>query len=351
MSPALTLGVLLLVAPCAFSQTDEQNAYCAYVAQEAMAQRNLLRVPNAVGGVVKSNTGTQPQVYWGISDSLANYNKGNLAMKAARKNCDAYRATTGATLEIQYALHRLERNALLHRMELLQQAVEQLDLIVNRNLKLVEVQNVTRPMVYSVQAVRARLVADRMSTGLKAALLYVPETGSDVPLKQLVVEKQRLDAEAQKSNAALIRLNSWDVKLEGGGRQRLTPIFQNPVEPYGEVSFTYNFGSHSNNSHLEKATAAYTDWKRVQDGEVAHNARVLEQQIQQSISIQQAALRALQEQEKEIDSNLQRLVGVDTSAALAFGSQLGAEKAVLQVDIKDVTFRLQALQDYLKHNF
>jgi hypothetical protein len=47
----------------------------------------------------------------------------------------------------------------------------------------------------------------------------------------------------------------------------------------------------------------------------------------------------LQEQEKEIDSNLQRLVGVDTSAALAFGSQLGAEKAVLQVDIKDVLFR------------
>ncbi len=35
MSPALTLGVLLLLlSNCAFSQTEEQNAYCSYVTQE-----------------------------------------------------------------------------------------------------------------------------------------------------------------------------------------------------------------------------------------------------------------------------------------------------------------------------
>jgi hypothetical protein len=352
MSPALTLGaLLLLLSNCAFSQTEEQNAYCSYVTQEAMAQRNILRAPNAVGGLVKSNTGTQPQMYWGINNSLANYSKANLTMQAARKNCDAYRATTGASLEIQYALPRLERDALRHRIELLQQAVEQLDAIINRNLRLVEVQNLTRPMLYSVQSVRARLVADRMNAELKAALLYVPENASDVPLKQLVVEKQRLEAEAQKSSAALNQQRTWDVRLEGGGRQRLTPVFQNSVEPYGEVSFTYNFGSRSNDSHLEKATLAYTDWKRAQDGEVVHNAQVLEQQIRQSISVEQADLRALQEQQKELDGNLQRLVGVDTSAALGFGSQLDADKVVLQIDISDVTFRLQALQDYLENNF
>lgn len=38
MSPALMLGaLLLLVSDCAFSQTEEQNAYCSYVTQEAMA--------------------------------------------------------------------------------------------------------------------------------------------------------------------------------------------------------------------------------------------------------------------------------------------------------------------------
>src|SRR5260370_2413091 len=109
-----------------------------------MAQRNLLRAPNAVGGLVKSNTGTQPQLYWRMNNSLANYSKANLTMQAARRNCDAYRATTSASLEIQYALPRLERDALRHRIELLHQAVDQLDAIINRNLKLVEVQHLTR---------------------------------------------------------------------------------------------------------------------------------------------------------------------------------------------------------------
>jgi hypothetical protein len=84
------------------------------------------------------------------------------------------------------------------------------------------------------------------------------------------------------------------------------------------------------------------------DGEVVHKAQVLEPQIRQIISVEQADLRALQEQQKEIDGNLRRLVGVDTSAALGFGSQLDADKVVLQIDISDVTFRLQALQDYLQ---
>jgi hypothetical protein len=48
---------------------------------------------------------------------------------------------------------------------------------------------------------------------------------------------------------------------------------------------------------------------------------------------------------------LQRLVGVDTAAAIGFSNQLDSDKVVLQVEIRDVTFRLQELQDYLKNNF
>jgi hypothetical protein len=190
-----------------------------------------------------------------------------------------------------------------------------------------------------------------MSTELKLALLQIPESESNIPLKQLVFEKETRESEAQKSMAVVNRQNSWDIRLEAGGRQRVSPFLQNPVEPYGGVVFNYNFGSRSNYSHLERAAAAYSDWKRVQNGEVAHNARALEQQILRSILVEQAEFRTLREQEKEIDSNLQRLVGVDTAAAIGFSNQLDSDKVVLQVEIRDVTFRLQELQDYLKNNF
>jgi hypothetical protein len=310
-----------------------------------------LRTPEAVGGISQPNTGTPPQLYFGISDSLANYSKAKLTMEAARKNCESYRATTGATVHIQYALTRLESEALRHRTELLEQAIEQLDVIIKRTLRFVEVQNLTRPVLYSAQSIRAKLVADRISTELKLALLHVPDIVSNIPLKQLVFEKENRESEAQKSSAVVSRQNNWDVRLEAGGRQRVSPSFQDSIEPYGGVVFNYNFGTRSNNSHLEKAAAAYTDWKRVQNGEVARNAQALEQQILQSISVEQAELTALREQEKEIDSNLQRLVGVDTASAIGFGNQLDSDKVVLQVEISDVTFRLHELQDYLKNNF
>jgi hypothetical protein len=89
----------------------------------------------------------------------------------------------------------------------------------------------------------------------------------------------------------------------------------------------------------------------MQDGEVAHNAQILERRILQIISVEQAELDILREQEKEIKINLQRLVGVDTASALSFGNQLDADELVLLVEIKDVTFRLQELQDYLQSNF
>jgi hypothetical protein len=319
--------------------------------QQALAQRNLLRTPEAVSGISHANIGIPPQLYFGISDSLANYGKAKLTMDAARKDCESYRATAEATVHIQYALAMLERDALRHRIDSIEQAIEQLNVVITRTLRVVEVQNLTRPALYSIRSIRGKLVADRTSTELKLALLQVPEMVSNIPLKQLVLEKETRESEAQKSLAIANRPNSWDIRLEAGGRQRVSLLFENPVVAYGGVAFNYNFGSRSNYGHLEGAAASYTAWKKALNGDVTHNARALEQQILRTISVEEAELKALREQEIEIDSNLQRLVGVDTASAMGFTNQLDSDKAVLQVEVKDVTFRLRGLRAYLKYNF
>ena len=351
----LIFAALLLASGSLFGQAEEEKAYCVYQSQQAMAQATLLRTPTAVAGVADPNTGTSAQMYWGVSSSLANYNRAKLTVDVARKSCDSYRATTEATLEIQSALQSLERAALFHRRELLQAALDQLDEMVQQNTKLVEVKNATRPMLYSVQALRAKLVADRTNTDLKLAAIYVPETSNAKPLQQLVEEKENLDLAAQKSMASLNRPSNWDVQWEAGARQRLSsaPALSSgsSVKPYGAITFSYNFGGRSSDRHLEQAATAYGDWKKVQEGDVARNAHVLQQQIRQSIVVEQAALHDYREQEKEIDGNLQQLAGVETTAARAFSNQLDSDKLLLQVEIKDATFRLQQLEEYLKNNF
>lgn len=349
---ALLFGALMmLVVNRAFGQTDAQNAYCSYVMQQAMAQSNLLRAPEALAGVSQPNTQSGPYLYWGISSSFAGFTKAKLTLAAARKNCEAYRAATDASFRIRYDLSRLEQEALRHRTELVEHAIEQLDLIIKHDLRVLEVQNLTRPMLYSVQSIRARLVTDRAKNEMKLALLYVPDMSSEVPLKQLVSEKQDREADAQKSLALLDRRTIWDVRVTAGARKEVSPFLRESLKPYGEVALSYNLGSRANQNHLAKSGAAFALWKSKQEGEIAYNARILESQILQIISVQQLELGTLREQEKEIEINLQRLVGIDTASALSFADQLNADRLVLLVDIGDLTFRLEEFRNYLQINF
>ncbi len=63
------------------------------------------------------------------------------------------------------------------------------------------------------------------------------------------------------------------------------------------------------------------------------------------------SIAALLDQDKEIESNLALVAGVDTSAAVGFRNQLMADKLLLGIDIGDTTYRLEKLRAYLRENF
>ncbi len=97
---------------------------------------------------------------------------------------------------------------------------------------------------------------------------------SDKPLKELVAEKLSSEANEQKALDKLSRQNNWDVALSVGVHQQVNPVAQNP-QPYGAVSVNYNLASRAINKHLDRAVEAYSEWKKVQEGDVVRNAEVL----------------------------------------------------------------------------
>src|SRR5579863_4739702 len=145
-SAGLCLAIAMLLLPSAFAaDTNDQQAYCNYITQQATAQRDLLMAPNAVAGVTQPNTGLPMQVVWGISGSLSGVRKAMLTMDVARKNCELYGASASAQQDVQYALPSLEKKALQHRLGLIQQASEKLEELVNTTREMLETQNMTRP--------------------------------------------------------------------------------------------------------------------------------------------------------------------------------------------------------------
>jgi hypothetical protein len=350
-------AIALLLMPAAFAADEndaevknkDQQAFCRYVTEQAAAQRELLMVPNAVAGITQPNTGLPMQAVWGVSGSLSGVRKGVLTMDAARKNCELYSATTSTQQDIQYALPSLEKQALQNRLQLIQQASENLDVLLATTTKMLEAQNMTRPMAFSLQTTKIKLDADRSDTQTKIVSLYTPPL-SGRPVKELVAEKQGREMNEQKALDKLNRQNSWDVALSVGEHQQIDPWIDSRGA-YGEVSISYNLASHAINKHLDHAADAYDEWKKVQEGDVVRNAEILKQQLVDGLSVQAGRLKALQEEQKQIESNLQLVGSADTTAALDFRNQLTTAKLLLQIEIGDATFRLDRLREFLQKNF
>jgi hypothetical protein len=345
----LLVCALSVATPALAADLSDQLAYCSYVMEQAQAQRDLLRTPIALAGLTQPETGLPTQLIAGASVGLSSIRKSGLTIEAARKNCELYKATTGAQQDIQYGLSSLEKEALNNRLVLIDQASKSLDALMERTSKLVEAQNATRLMLFTLQTTRIRLDADRADTKSKITALYIPPL-TDKTLKELVAEKLSSEANEQKALDKLSRQNNWDVALSVGVHQQVNPIAQNP-QPYGAVSVNYNLASRAINKHLDHSVEAYSEWKKVQEGDVVRSADVLRQQLMDNVSVQESKLKSLQQESGQIDKNLQLVGSPDTSAAFDFHNQLTAAQLLLQIETGDASFRLDRLRQYLARNY
>ena len=347
----LTCALLTMTAaaPVLAADGNDQMAYCSYLMEQAQAQRDLLRSPMALAGLTQPETGLPTQLVAGASVGLSEIRKAGLTMDAARKNCALYKATTGAQQDVQYALASLEKQALRNRLALIDQASKSVDELMEKTAKMVEAQNATRLMLFTLQTTKIKLDADRADTASKINTLYVPAL-SDKPLKNLVAEKLSSEINEQKALDKLTRQNNWDVALSVGIHQQVNPVAQNP-QPYGAVSVSYNFASRAINKHLDRAVDAYDEWKKVQEGDVVRSMEVLRQQLLDGASAQESRLKSLQAESGEIGKNLQLVGNPDTSAAFDFHNQLTAAQLLLQVETGDASFRIDRLREYLAKNY
>lgn len=346
----LLLGsVLFLCAPqLAICQTDQQ-AYCSYVMEQAKAQRDLLRTPVGTAGFTQPETGLPMQAVTGATLGLSDLRKAGLTVDAARMNCELYKTTTSAQQKIQFAITSLEKDALQNRLVLIERASNSLDALMGKTAEMVNAQNATKVMLFSLQTTKIKLDADRDDTRLKIAALYFPPL-SDQPLKELVAKDQQNELAEQKALDRISRQNNWDVALAVGAHQQVNPIAHG-AQPYGAVTVTYNFASRAIDNHLDRAETAYGNWKNVQESDVVRDMAVLRGQLIENISIQKAKIDSLQQESYQIDKNLQAVATPDTSAALDFNNQLTAARLLLQIEIGDATFRIGQLQEFLRKNY
>jgi len=348
------IAVVVWLAATAFAvDNDEaQAAFCKYVTEQAAAQRDLLRTPSVMVGPVRPSTGTAPQMVLGVTNSLADTTKASLIVKVGHTTCALYSATSEAQQHIAYALASIEKDALRHRLELIQHAVDKLDAVAANEVKLLQAQNATRPAIYYLESARFHLENSRTAALTGIASSYVPPL-SDIPLRSLIRDKQDAEQANQKATTGLAKESGWDIKLSGGAHRQLSQFTPDTAKlgAFGEFNLTYDLGRHAANKHYDNSVAAYVDWKASQLDDVTRQAIILKKQIEDTIEIQLVQLKGLLAHDADMEKQLQTLDGLDSSNALSFKNQLFADQTSLRVDIEDVQFRLARLQQYLIDNF
>lgn len=360
MKAYLVPAILLLAVVASYGQqttvlqadTQGVSDYCRYVTEQGKAQRDLLRTPSAEVGPIQPSTGTPPQMVFGVTTSVADLWKAHLTTKVADSTCKLYASTTAAQMHILYALPGIEKQVLTHRLDLIQQADDQLDELLVADSKILDAGNLTKPALYTLQGAKLRLDMSRTETLSGLTTPYVPPL-SKASLRDLAGTKMVAEGEFQKATVRLEKQNAWDIKLEGGAHRQLSDLTpgQSANGPFGQFSLTYNFGHHAISSHFDKSADAYVQWKTTQFDDVTEQARVLKQQILDTIKIQRDQLNVLVIHDGQINEALKSIEKVDSSAALAFRTQLLADRIVLNVDIQDVQFRIDLLKKFLEANY
>ena len=152
------IAVVLLAARASAGATNDPDAYCAYVTQEANAEKIYLRVPRVESGVYQQPISAGlAQAFVGVTNSLSDDRKSGLVMKAAGTDCALYRATLALQQRIQYALPAIERDTTRTRLSLIEQASERLDKMISDYRSLVAAHNLTVASLYAIQYEKTKL--------------------------------------------------------------------------------------------------------------------------------------------------------------------------------------------------
>jgi hypothetical protein len=348
---ATCLLVVLLAAAAWADTARDREAYCAYVLGEAQAQKIYLRSPSVEFGLSQQPIAAGvPQTFVGITNHLSDDLKSRSVMKAAGKDCELYRASVEVQQHLQYALPGIERDAVKTKLKLIQRALARLERMIAESDTLVAARNLTISNLYGLRYERTKLKAQRAQEELSLATLWVPELSNE-PLRVLLSRKQNLEVEKQKAVHQVARHDNWDVAFTAGVHRSATEFSSGSFGAYGGFSLRYSLGAPARDRALDRAVAAYGDWKQAQQNDAMQAAEVLRQEITDSIVVQGEALSALQAERDEIEGTLSSVAGLDTSAAVAFASRLAVDKLTLDIEIETAQFRLARLREYLSANF
>lgn len=265
LSRRFMVGVVGALVSCASTAQADETPYCRKVEERAAADASLLFAPQLQlqgvrfpqNGTIDTGitTGKDYQFRAGLTLSPIDVYKGFKVQDIAKADCASHEATASAAQVLAQGadygrLPALKKQAAtLEAMRsqwemIVKQADDRFDAHITSLLEANEVRSRGTELEKKLEQVKLD-IATLESKGI--------DTKASPKLTELADQVEKTSMEFEHQATHVRSLDAWDIRFTGG----LVPQ-QSPVDWYGVVSLSFNFGTFSHNSH----DASYLDARR-----------------------------------------------------------------------------------------
>jgi hypothetical protein len=341
----LTISFIMSVYAETLDVSDDVTLYCKYVTEKNQAKRRLLFSPDVIVQVQNTSNSYpfQNNFISGLSKNLSDLSKAKQVNQLIKDECQYYKMSQRATLQIQFAIPKVQTDALNFKLQQIKIAKNKLNNILGIIHKKIENQNDTLNSYYQVETALQKLeMADRNIRG-DLAIQQLPKI-EPLNLNKLMHDLGIAQKNRQATRNKLEKQNNWSLQLQAGAQQSLFYNQNQSVQPYLALFMRYNLGSVFANHKLDQSLTSYMNWKDRQINGMQNQLLVLIRSIAALRASELQRLHYLKQIYKKNDGLTKKMTGIASTKADHFGQKIEVDQIMMAIEIKYVQYIIDLLK-------
>ena len=328
--------------------TADIKAYCQYIEDKNNAEHSVLMSPDLI---VRAQNSTndypyQNNVITALSKDLVDFGKSKEIKSLINDECNYYKLTQEAKLQIQFAILNIQKNALYFKLKKIRLAKDKLNTIKETVQHKIKSHDDTLSSWYNLDTSLQKLneVEHEIQTNIAIQQPYSIRT---VRLNRLLKDIWVAEEKRKATLNKLDKLNNWSLQVQAGAQQSLSSLSQNQaVKPYAALSLRYNLASVYSNYKTNTSLNHYTEWKAKQVNGTQQKLSRLIRSISRLKDAEDERLKQLMTTYNNYYGLSKTLNTIDSSNANRFKQQITIDQIMMEVEIsylKHFTYLLKEL--------
>lgn len=327
--------------------TADIQAYCQYITEKNNAKKSLLLSPDVVVRAQNSNNDYpyQNNLISALSKDLSDIGKSNQLKQLINDECNYYKLTQEASLQIQFAIPNAQKKAQHFKLQQINSAKNKLNALLKTIQKKIDSQNETLTSFYKVDSSLQKLDEAEREIQVNLAIQQPPDIVT-IKLKDLLNQIWTAEKKRKLTRNKLEKLQNWSVQIQAGGQQSFSSFTHNKtIQPYAALFLRYNLGSIPSNDKKDKSLNHYMDWKNKQVNGTQKQLSRLIRSVALLKSVEEQRLNRLKVHYNKYYGLTKKLSAVNSFKASRFKQQIKIDRIMMDIEIKYLEYFTQRLNE------